>query len=794
MSTSYKNFNFKIIPCDINEEGKPTKPLIPWKPIPEGLDLDSLLQISKGKAVITGEISGITVIDIDSKESATKVEDIVGSKLLEFCGMVIKTKKGYHLYFKYDKDLKTGVGIIDGVDIRNDGGLAFSVTESKYYEPLFSESTAALLEIPNSLKEALVKKSQKSLFGETKLPTSTPYANPLRLLIQRMLDGSNTESDSKRVEDQLFDGIKIPMANRRGTRHMLTSRVYGICNLDPTIDEEFLNKEVKLFIDRYIQPDDIEWEFRELDKHYYKDFSFNKEWEREFKDIEESAGVDENGMNPLNRALWERGFILFKHPSKGFSYIRKGQNVGMQHFMQASQTSVVKQWCAQQLGCSPKEIQLYDIPFVEKVTYSEERETGFFLGDGSGHQGLVLNVKPPVTCKAHKRLLELAKIPQKDLPVKKFEELPPFYQMVFNNAFLNEEHRDVYITALATHLATLETPKKMVLISGHKEGTGKSAVTSTLLKVLYNGESMTVNEGAFLSPFNGEFAGKLAVTFDDVDEINSSRKEQIFAQRIKHFVSARRISIHPKGKEPYMIPNRAFYVMTSNAKYPMRLSSGDNRRILMLKGGEKALEEHPIYKELTKRDIEGLGSLNLPGALLDFEELFREGLDSFLSYLVCVLREGKIDLDNVEFSDKAIAAGKIENPINEVEGIVYAMLKKDLDALQEFAPHRGYGDDRYEQFLEAFEEKVVKANSPGMSVKELRTYFGGLWRHFRMALERQGVEICGRYSKWERDTVRFCVLNPSGDWEKVTDAGVYKESIEETLAKGIKSPSKREEL
>lgn len=69
--------------------------------------------------IATGEKSGIFVVDIDSRE---------GEQNLRALGtppktLTVKTGKGYHLYFKYpDKPVITKKGILEGVDVRGDGG------------------------------------------------------------------------------------------------------------------------------------------------------------------------------------------------------------------------------------------------------------------------------------------------------------------------------------------------------------------------------------------------------------------------------------------------------------------------------------------------------------------------------------------------------------------------------------------------------------------------------------------------------------------------------------------------
>jgi hypothetical protein len=70
-------------------------------------------------AVVTGKISGITVVDVDGPD---------GLRALDKAGVVLPptptvyTPHGIHFYYSYQEIPKQSVGILDHVDIRNDGG------------------------------------------------------------------------------------------------------------------------------------------------------------------------------------------------------------------------------------------------------------------------------------------------------------------------------------------------------------------------------------------------------------------------------------------------------------------------------------------------------------------------------------------------------------------------------------------------------------------------------------------------------------------------------------------------
>jgi len=84
------------------------------------LDKHDYNKKASGFAILTGEKSNVTVIDIDDPESETNQQLM---DLMTECNLVAKTKKGFHYYFAYDQRIKQTTG--DKLDTRNDGGCIF---------------------------------------------------------------------------------------------------------------------------------------------------------------------------------------------------------------------------------------------------------------------------------------------------------------------------------------------------------------------------------------------------------------------------------------------------------------------------------------------------------------------------------------------------------------------------------------------------------------------------------------------------------------------------------------------
>jgi len=116
--------------------------------------------------VVTGLVSNLTVVDFDVKNGlSAKINDLPQT-------LKVKTPSGgFHLYYKYEPSLRTGVDIfgdMSGVDIRNDGGYVVappSVIEAGAYKVAFSSEIKQLgdsLQLLNPSTQH-VQKSLKSL-------------------------------------------------------------------------------------------------------------------------------------------------------------------------------------------------------------------------------------------------------------------------------------------------------------------------------------------------------------------------------------------------------------------------------------------------------------------------------------------------------------------------------------------------------------------------------------------------------------------------------------------------------
>ncbi|SOH02802.1 bifunctional DNA primase/polymerase [Candidatus Kuenenia stuttgartiensis] len=111
-----------VLPKEPNEKGEP-KPT--WRPYQKRKPTQDELQKWFGNGskrnigIVTGTISGIAVVDLDGREAIQLAKD------LELPDTpVVKTARGYHLYYRYRPGIRNFQKRDDlpGIDVRGDGG------------------------------------------------------------------------------------------------------------------------------------------------------------------------------------------------------------------------------------------------------------------------------------------------------------------------------------------------------------------------------------------------------------------------------------------------------------------------------------------------------------------------------------------------------------------------------------------------------------------------------------------------------------------------------------------------
>jgi hypothetical protein len=117
----YKRDGYSVIPVIPLDK----KPLIKWKGRQQAAADEEEIRDwwrstpTANVGIVTGKISGLTVVDIDGELGE---ESIRTSKIDLPRTFQVNSPRGRHLYYEYTPRLKNSAGLLPGVDVRNDGG------------------------------------------------------------------------------------------------------------------------------------------------------------------------------------------------------------------------------------------------------------------------------------------------------------------------------------------------------------------------------------------------------------------------------------------------------------------------------------------------------------------------------------------------------------------------------------------------------------------------------------------------------------------------------------------------
>jgi hypothetical protein len=204
------------------------RPAVKWKHLQERLPTED--ELCKwfndwgytNLAVVTGEISGIFVVDCDSTEAYERLRDKydIGST------PIVKTQDGFHLMFGYTEscsDIRNQARILPDIDIRTNGGYSV-LPPSRHedgkcnYEWVNEFDRSKLLPLPegllNEIKVTIKEKKTKETYNNSIYPTvprtktdeNTSYGEQV---LQREADVITTTSEGERNQQLYNSALKI---------------------------------------------------------------------------------------------------------------------------------------------------------------------------------------------------------------------------------------------------------------------------------------------------------------------------------------------------------------------------------------------------------------------------------------------------------------------------------------------------------------------------------------------------------------------------------------------------------
>jgi Bifunctional DNA primase/polymerase, N-terminal/AAA domain/Primase C terminal 1 (PriCT-1) len=122
---SHRRRGFSVIPIKPRDK----KPLIPWEPYQKEPASEETIKDwfatwpNANVGIVTGAVSDVVVIDLDSAEAKDKIKALLSNYDLSAVPRVRTGRGGYHLFFKHPGgSIQTRAGVLPKTDVRADGG------------------------------------------------------------------------------------------------------------------------------------------------------------------------------------------------------------------------------------------------------------------------------------------------------------------------------------------------------------------------------------------------------------------------------------------------------------------------------------------------------------------------------------------------------------------------------------------------------------------------------------------------------------------------------------------------
>ena len=130
---SYQRSGFSVIPVK-----KDKKPYVKWEKFQTEKATEKQIRQwwqrwpDANPAIVTGEISGIDVIDVDTDAGWQALNEFLSDS---FEAPIARTPAGgYHVYFRHRAGLSNGIRVIEGCDLRTTGGYVVAPPSYAEYE------------------------------------------------------------------------------------------------------------------------------------------------------------------------------------------------------------------------------------------------------------------------------------------------------------------------------------------------------------------------------------------------------------------------------------------------------------------------------------------------------------------------------------------------------------------------------------------------------------------------------------------------------------------------------------
>ena len=682
-----------------------------WKPYQTTpYPLDSWPADAQNLAILTGETSNLTIVDIDSLEAFTSLQNTLNMSLEESCNYVVRTNKGYQFFYKFEPGLRPRKGVEAHIDLLAQGRLSYADSINIGYTVLKDGQPG---EMPEKLKEFFLDRDNVKLrsfnqFLQEEHPLT--YKNPLALLLEEYLDsaivGKNLAAKLVKVfatGDYAGWTFKDMKGMKKGL-HNFMMHVAGITASNPTVDEELHYKFNHEFYARTMKgnlsPKELDEECLDASLQI---FEYNPNW----ADRAQSEASLENAALEANLKVW------FNPASE--KYYRFNLTTGeldgfaKSHFLDRFKAD------------TGRVVDVADVPEI-RHRFEPSINAEFYKDDTTGKE--VYNE------------FKRTELMEYFLVCKPRSNCPPFLDALVGNVFPHPEHRHLFEHNLAYHLRYL-TPCMTAIISiGKTQGTGKNTLYDGVLGAIYGKYHLSWNTAKFTGGFNGDLRNKLVVHGNDISEKLHQYSHTTMNNTLKTMVGGWPLSITAKGKETEMVENHLFVVLSSNEAKPFTSDEGDNRRLNVFPTHTAKLEEaYPQIANMSKMDI---------------TRVIQDEIMEYLEYLASIpLRE--------PIWGKAISTPQrgviVDRSTSSAHKIAQALLDKNMTVIEEECP---------DEFAEFFRKEFIQLNISYLKVQTLKEYLPAQRKQITDYFKACGVEGGLQHIPRERKTGVVYIINPKG--------------------------------
>jgi hypothetical protein len=215
----YLGYGWAVIPC-----GKDKKSIIKWEEYQHRLPTEEEVKgwwkqhPGANVAIVTGKISGLTVIDVDSDEGDQALWDFFPEV---FETVQADTPRGRHYYCRYSEGIKNSTGWIKDCDIRSEGGYVIAPPSGGLtgnWKWVFAPEDFAAAPVPEGVLRKLSREPRSAPPPRGLVFSKGSRDENLFTVAHSLIRGGMHEDDAKMVLEILAQNCDPPFSVREAIK------------------------------------------------------------------------------------------------------------------------------------------------------------------------------------------------------------------------------------------------------------------------------------------------------------------------------------------------------------------------------------------------------------------------------------------------------------------------------------------------------------------------------------------------------------------------------------------------